>query len=152
MHTFPKGISAMWNVISLVQDLNSCRRVHFLRRYSVYSNSSNSANSVYFNSHYQITRATTAFSSNSPFLFLVVLANIIIMHNDLFGDMEALSKKPEELVSGPSTSSEWLSLPASQVTKETPSSIQLYSTRTKTASKFSNAIFLVYKNKICRKS
>ena len=27
--TFPKG---MWNAISLVQDLNSCRRVHFLRR------------------------------------------------------------------------------------------------------------------------
>ena len=26
------GISAMWNAISLVQDLNSCRRVHFLRR------------------------------------------------------------------------------------------------------------------------
>ena len=26
-----KGISAMWNAISLVQDLNSCRRVHFLR-------------------------------------------------------------------------------------------------------------------------
>ena len=32
IHTFPKGISAMWNAISLVQDLNSCRRVHFLRR------------------------------------------------------------------------------------------------------------------------
>ena len=29
---FPMGISAMWNAISLVQDLNSCRRVHFLRR------------------------------------------------------------------------------------------------------------------------
>ena len=29
---FPKGISAMWNAISLVQDLNSCRRVHFLWR------------------------------------------------------------------------------------------------------------------------
>ena len=28
--TFPKGISAMWNAISFVQDLNSCRRVHFL--------------------------------------------------------------------------------------------------------------------------
>ena len=28
--TFPKGISAMRNAISLVQDLNSCRRVHFL--------------------------------------------------------------------------------------------------------------------------
>ena len=27
-----KGISAMWNAISLVQDLNSYRRVHFLRR------------------------------------------------------------------------------------------------------------------------
>ena len=25
-------ISAMWNAVSLVQDLNSCRRVHFLRR------------------------------------------------------------------------------------------------------------------------
>ena len=32
IHTFPKGISAMWNAISLVQDLNSCRHVHFLRR------------------------------------------------------------------------------------------------------------------------
>ena len=32
IHTFPKGISSMWNVISLVRDLNSCRRVHFLRR------------------------------------------------------------------------------------------------------------------------
>ena len=31
IHTFPKGINAMWNTISLVQDLNSCRRVHFLR-------------------------------------------------------------------------------------------------------------------------
>ena len=29
IHTFPKGISALWNTISLVQDLNSCRRVHF---------------------------------------------------------------------------------------------------------------------------
>ena len=30
IHTFPKGISsAMWNAISLVQDLNSGRRVHF---------------------------------------------------------------------------------------------------------------------------
>ena len=27
IHTFPKGIRAMWNAISLVQDLNSCRRV-----------------------------------------------------------------------------------------------------------------------------
>ena len=32
IHTFPKGISAMWNAISLVLDLNSCCRVHFLRR------------------------------------------------------------------------------------------------------------------------
>ena len=32
IHILPKGISAMWNAISLVQDLNSCRRVHFLRR------------------------------------------------------------------------------------------------------------------------
>ena len=32
IHTFPKGISAMWNPISLVQGLNSCRRVHFLRQ------------------------------------------------------------------------------------------------------------------------
>ena len=30
IHTFPKGISAIWNAISLVEDLNSCRRVHFL--------------------------------------------------------------------------------------------------------------------------
>ena len=26
----------MWNTISLVQDLNSCRRVHFLRRYPLH--------------------------------------------------------------------------------------------------------------------
>ena len=32
IHTFPKGISAMWNAIILVQDLNSCRRDHLLRR------------------------------------------------------------------------------------------------------------------------
>ena len=32
IHTFPKGISAMWNAIRLVKDLNKCRRVHFLRR------------------------------------------------------------------------------------------------------------------------
>ena len=32
IQTFPKGISAMWNEISLVQDLKSCRHVHFLRR------------------------------------------------------------------------------------------------------------------------
>ena len=32
IHTFPKGISDMWNAISLVQDLNPSRRVHFLRR------------------------------------------------------------------------------------------------------------------------
>ena len=29
IHTFPKGISAMWNAINLVPDLNSYRRVHF---------------------------------------------------------------------------------------------------------------------------
>ena len=28
----PKDISAIWNAISLVQDLNTCRRVHFLQR------------------------------------------------------------------------------------------------------------------------
>ena len=32
IHTFPKAIRAMWNAISLVQDLNSSRRIHFLRR------------------------------------------------------------------------------------------------------------------------
>ena len=32
INTFPKGISAMWNAISLVQDLNSYRCIHFLRR------------------------------------------------------------------------------------------------------------------------
>ena len=32
IHTFPKGISAMWNATSLVEDLNSCRRIHFQRR------------------------------------------------------------------------------------------------------------------------
>ena len=32
IHTIPKDISAMWNAISHVQDLNSCRRVHFLRQ------------------------------------------------------------------------------------------------------------------------
>ena len=29
IYTFYKGISAMWNAVDLVQDLNSCRRVHF---------------------------------------------------------------------------------------------------------------------------
>ena len=29
IHTFPKSISAMWNAIILVQDVNSSRRVHF---------------------------------------------------------------------------------------------------------------------------
>ena len=32
IHTFPKGISSIWNAISLVQDLNLCLCVHFLRR------------------------------------------------------------------------------------------------------------------------
>ena len=32
IHTFPKSISALWYAISLLQDLNSCRRVHFLRQ------------------------------------------------------------------------------------------------------------------------
>ena len=31
IHTFPKGISAMWNANSIVQDLNSGHRIHFLR-------------------------------------------------------------------------------------------------------------------------
>ena len=31
-HTFPKGNCTLWNAIKLIQDLNSCRRVHFLRR------------------------------------------------------------------------------------------------------------------------
>ena len=30
IHTFPKDISAMLNAISVVHDLNSCQRVHFL--------------------------------------------------------------------------------------------------------------------------
>ena len=34
--TFPKGISAMWNAISLVQDLNLCHRVHFQWRYPLH--------------------------------------------------------------------------------------------------------------------
>ena len=33
IHNFPKGISVMWNANSLVQDLNSCRCVHFLQRW-----------------------------------------------------------------------------------------------------------------------
>ena len=36
IHTFPKGISAMWNAISHVQDLKSCRRVHFLQRWPLH--------------------------------------------------------------------------------------------------------------------
>ena len=32
IHAIPIGISAMWNAISLGQDLNSRRRVHFLRQ------------------------------------------------------------------------------------------------------------------------
>ena len=34
IHTFPKGISAMWNAISVVLDLNSCRRVHKKQRWT----------------------------------------------------------------------------------------------------------------------
>ena len=30
IHTFPKGISTMWNANSLVQELNFERRIHFL--------------------------------------------------------------------------------------------------------------------------
>ena len=33
MHTFAKSIGAMWNSNSFVQDLNSCCRAHFLRRW-----------------------------------------------------------------------------------------------------------------------
>ena len=29
INTFPKGITAIWNANSIIQDLNSCRRVHF---------------------------------------------------------------------------------------------------------------------------
>ena len=48
--------------------------------------------------------------------------NINITQTDLFKDMEAFSKKPEEPIAGLSTSSsEWLSLLASQGTKETSS-------------------------------
>ena len=36
IHTFPKRISAMWNTIILVEDLNLCRRVHFLRWYPLH--------------------------------------------------------------------------------------------------------------------
>ena len=32
IHTFLKGISTMWNAVSLVQDLNSCRRVYSIER------------------------------------------------------------------------------------------------------------------------
>ena len=32
IHIFPNGISGMWNAISLVQDLNLFRRIHFLWR------------------------------------------------------------------------------------------------------------------------
>ena len=32
MHTFLNEISAIWNANSLVQDLNTVRRIHFLRR------------------------------------------------------------------------------------------------------------------------
>ena len=48
--------------------------------------------------------------------------NTIISQKDLFGnDMKALPKKLEETVAGlPTSSSEWPSLPGSQVTKESP--------------------------------
>ena len=36
IHTFPQNISVMWNASSLVYNLNSCRSVHFLRRYSLH--------------------------------------------------------------------------------------------------------------------
>ena len=34
--TFPKGISTMWNANSLVEVLNSCRRVHYQRRWTLH--------------------------------------------------------------------------------------------------------------------
>ena len=37
IHTFPKGISAMWNAVGLVQDLNLCRRVIYIYIYRYYS-------------------------------------------------------------------------------------------------------------------
>ena len=36
IYSFTKSICAKWNAISLVRDLNSRRRVHFLRRYSLH--------------------------------------------------------------------------------------------------------------------
>ena len=36
IHAFPKCVSAMWNAISFIQDLNLCRRVHFLRRWPLH--------------------------------------------------------------------------------------------------------------------
>ena len=35
IHTSPKGICAMWNAISLVQNLNFCRPVHFFMKISI---------------------------------------------------------------------------------------------------------------------
>ena len=37
MYAFPKGINAMWNANSLIQDLNLGRRVSFLWRYSLHN-------------------------------------------------------------------------------------------------------------------
>ena len=47
IHIIPNSISSMWNANSLVQDLNSCRRVHFLRRQSMV-NVKTCLNCVYF--------------------------------------------------------------------------------------------------------
>ena len=38
IHTFPKGVSAMWNANSPVQDLNSCCHVHFQQWYQLHHN------------------------------------------------------------------------------------------------------------------
>ena len=36
IHTFPLGISVLWNAKSLIKDLNSSRRAHFLRQYPLH--------------------------------------------------------------------------------------------------------------------
>ena len=44
---FPNGISAMWNAISIVRDLNSCRRVNFQRCYHYITGTSASSYYIY---------------------------------------------------------------------------------------------------------
>ena len=93
---------------------------------------------------FELPTATTVSSSKSPNFILVFLqlwwktsANGLPFHDNW---LEALPKKPEELVAGPSTStSEWPPLLASQRTNETSVPVSSIQPRQKAASKPRNA-------------